>query len=87
MALLTFIDGFGTYRNSYRKLIAIYIKLAGLTHRECQRRTSVMPLTLGPHGSNFADVRWSARATGIFSASGDIAQRQREDTVAPGYQD
>jgi hypothetical protein len=54
--LMTFIDGFGLYRNSYRTLIGVYAIFAGLSFQERARRANVIPLTLGPHGSNFADV-------------------------------
>jgi len=54
--LLTFIDGFGIYRNSYRSLMGMYVINAALTYLERTRRANVLPLTLGPHGSNFADV-------------------------------
>jgi hypothetical protein len=54
--LLTFIDGFGLYRNSYRSLIGIYLIMACLTFRERHRRANVLPLTLGPHGNNFPDI-------------------------------
>lgn len=56
LPLITFIDGFGLYRNSYRSLMGIYLIMAGLTLRERTRRSNVLPLTLGPHGSNFCDV-------------------------------
>lgn len=56
LPLLTFIDAFGLYRNSYRSLMGIYFIIAALSARERDRRANVFPLTLGPHGSNFADV-------------------------------
>ena len=37
-------------------MIGIYLIMAGLTLRERTRRSNVLPLTLGPHGSNFSDV-------------------------------
>lgn len=54
--LLTFIDGFGLYRNSYRSIMGFYLNFAALTARERERRANVIPFTLGPHGSNFDDV-------------------------------
>ena len=54
--LLTFIDGFGLYRNMYRCLMGMYLMIAAFSSRERYRRTNVFPLTLGPHGSNFPDV-------------------------------
>lgn len=53
---LTFIDGFGLYRNAYRTLMGWYIIIAALTFEERSRRANVHPITLGPHGSNLADV-------------------------------
>ena len=53
---LTFIDGFGLYRNMYRSLMGFYIIPAGLSYTDRNRRTNVFPITLGPHGSNLADV-------------------------------
>jgi hypothetical protein len=53
---MTFIDGFGLYRNSYRSLMGIYLIPAALSFQERARRANVFPLALGPHGSNFADV-------------------------------
>ena len=54
--LLTFIDGFGLYRNSYRSIMGIYLIMASLTFRERNRRSNVLQLTLGPHGNNFEDM-------------------------------
>lgn len=54
--LLTFIDGFGLFRNMYRTLMGVYMIIAAFTFRERARRSNVLPLTLGPHGSNFSDV-------------------------------
>ena len=54
--LLTFIDGFGLYRNMYRALLGIYVTIAGLNWRERKRRANILPLTLGPHGADFATV-------------------------------
>lgn len=56
LPLITFIDAFGLYRNSYRLLIGIYFILVLLSARERDRRSNVFPLTLGPYSSNFADV-------------------------------
>jgi hypothetical protein len=53
---LTFIDGFGLYRNAYRTLIGWYIIIAALKFEDRSRRANVYPITLGPHGSNLADV-------------------------------
>ena len=56
LPLLTFIDGFGLYRNVYRTLMGVYLNFAALSFQERTRRANVVPITLGPHGSNFADV-------------------------------
>lgn len=56
LPLLTFIDAFGLYRNLYRSLIGIYFIIVVLSARKRDRRANVFPLTLGLHGSNFADV-------------------------------
>lgn len=59
--LLTFIDGFGLYRNAYRTLMGFYFIFAGLSFHERARRANVLPFTLGPHGSNFSDVLMAIR--------------------------
>lgn len=56
LPLITFIDAFGLYRNSYRLLIGIYFIIAALNIRKRDRRANVFPLTLSPYSSNFADV-------------------------------
>jgi hypothetical protein len=45
------MDGFGLYCNMYRSMMGMYMILAGLS-----RRCNVLPLTLGPHGSNMEDI-------------------------------
>lgn len=54
--LLMFIDGFGLYRNMYRSLMGVYMIPASFLFQEHNRRANVLPLTLGPHGSNFDNV-------------------------------
>ena len=54
--LITFIDGFGLYRNSYRSLMGFYQTPGALSFSDRNRRANVLPITLGPHGSNFEDV-------------------------------
>jgi hypothetical protein len=54
--LITFIDGFGLYRNSYRSLMGFYQTPAALSFSDRNRRANVLPITLGPHSSNFDDV-------------------------------
>ncbi|EGP86370.1 uncharacterized protein MYCGRDRAFT_44244, partial [Zymoseptoria tritici IPO323] len=53
---LTFIDGFGLYRNAYRTLIGFYFIFAGLPFHERARRANVLLFIIGPHSSNFSDV-------------------------------
>lgn len=52
----SFIDGFGAYLSLYRTIVGIYHLLCCLTLQERQRRATVFPLTLSPHGSNLAEV-------------------------------
>jgi len=54
--LLTFIDGFGVYRNSYRSLMGFYIIPAALSEEDRNLQSNVFPIVLGPHGSDFKDV-------------------------------
>lgn len=54
--VLTFIDGFGVYRNSYRTLTGFYMTPAGLSEDDRSREANVFPVILGPHGSKFGDV-------------------------------
>ena len=56
LPLLTFIDGFGLYRNMYRTLMGVYFIIAAFLSRERARWANVLPITLDSHGSNFADV-------------------------------
>lgn len=54
--LLTFIDGVGIFRNSYRSLMGFYITLASLSARERTLPRNILALIFGPHGSDFGDV-------------------------------
>lgn len=56
MPLLSFIDGVGIYRNSYRSLMGFYVTPASLSGTDRSREASIFPIALGPHGSDFADV-------------------------------
>ena len=56
LPLLTFIDGFGLYRNTYRTLMGMYFIFTGLPFHKRARRANVFPFTIGPHGSNFSNV-------------------------------
>lgn len=54
--LLSFIDGFGVYRNSYRSLMGFYVTPAALPEDLRSREANIFPLALGPHGSDFSNV-------------------------------
>ncbi|KAI0550499.1 hypothetical protein F4679DRAFT_572871 [Xylaria curta] len=56
LPVLTFADGFGLYRTMYKSCMGVYNEIAALPKAEHARQINVFPLTLGPHGSNFADV-------------------------------
>ena len=56
LPLLTFIDGFGVYRNSYRSLMGFYVTPAALCENDHCREANVFPIALGPHGSTFSDI-------------------------------
>lgn len=62
LPLFIFIDGFGLYRNMYRSLMGVYIIPASFSSLERNRWANILPLTLGPHGSNFTDVVKAMRA-------------------------
>lgn len=66
LLLITFIDTFGLYRNSYRSLIGIYFILAALDIYERNRRVNVSPLILGPYSSNFADIIEAIRLLSVL---------------------
>ncbi|KAI2628156.1 hypothetical protein GGS21DRAFT_492800 [Xylaria nigripes] len=52
----TFIDGFGIFSNSYRSLLGYYITPCGLQYKDRLWPGNIIPLVLGPHGSDFGDV-------------------------------
>lgn len=56
LPLITFIDAFRLYRNSYRSLIGIYFIIVVMNSRERNRRANMFPLTLSLYSSNFVDV-------------------------------
>ncbi|RYC62816.1 hypothetical protein CHU98_g3384 [Xylaria longipes] len=56
LPVLTFADGFGLYRTMYKSIMGVYNEIAALPKAEHGRQINIFPLTLGPHGSNFADV-------------------------------
>ncbi|RYC59161.1 hypothetical protein CHU98_g7042 [Xylaria longipes] len=56
-----FLDAFGLYRNMYVSLTGIYLTPEFFTTELRSRRSNTFPLTLGPHGSDLADV-----LTGLF---------------------
>lgn len=51
-----FIDAIGLYRNMYRPIMGFYLIPQFLDKRLRNRRKSLIPLTLGPFGSKFADT-------------------------------
>ncbi|KAI5806056.1 hypothetical protein EDC01DRAFT_626159 [Geopyxis carbonaria] len=56
MPHMTFIDAFGLYRNVYCSLTGIYMIISAQNLRDRTRRNNIIPLTLGPHGSDLRDV-------------------------------
>ncbi|KAG6035510.1 hypothetical protein E4U41_006043 [Claviceps citrina] len=56
LPMFMFADAFGLFRNMYRSLEGIYLMPQYLTRDIRNRRSSVLPLTLGPFGSDLADV-------------------------------
>ena len=56
MPFIMFIDGFGLYRNMYRSLMGFYLINGAFSYAERSRPTNLIPLTLGPHGSNMEQV-------------------------------
>lgn len=82
--LLTFIDGFGLFRNMYRTLMGVYLIIAAFTFRERSRRSNVLPLTLGPHGSNFSDVVNALQALYHLDA-GQVLKINNKDTLVCVY--
>lgn len=55
LPVLTFIDGFGIYRNTARQLMGMY-QVPALPTKHRINRGNIFPFVLGPHGSNFDDV-------------------------------
>ncbi|KAI5840829.1 hypothetical protein DFP73DRAFT_482296 [Morchella snyderi] len=74
MPQMTFIDGFGLYRNMYRSLTGVYMIPSNLPIRERTRLVNVFPLTLGPHGSELRDVLGCLEAPSKELESGIIMQ-------------
>lgn len=56
LPLKNFTNGFGLYRNMHRSLIGFYFLFANLSFQEANRRSNVVAFTLGPHGSNLANI-------------------------------
>jgi hypothetical protein len=56
VSILTFIDSFSLYYNSYRSLMGYYTIIASLNFQDRNRRQNVLPITLGPYNSNLDDV-------------------------------
>ena len=70
LPLTPFIDGFGLYSNAYRSLMGIYFLMAAFSAKERSRMSNVLPLTLGPHGSNMTDVVNSLHS--LFELDGGV---------------
>lgn len=51
-----YIDKFGTYRKTYRSQTGVYIMPLFLPTHLANKRSAVIPVTLGPFGSSMADV-------------------------------
>ena len=81
LPLMTFIDGFGLYRNTYRTLMGMYFIFAALSFQECARRANVVPITLGPHGSNFADVVDALKSLRPLDAGVEVELRPGESVL------
>ncbi|KAI1131426.1 hypothetical protein F5Y10DRAFT_262185 [Nemania abortiva] len=77
--MLTFIDGFGVYRNSYRTLMGFYFTPAALKADERLRPGSIFPLVLGPHASDFGDVIAALR-TMAYADHGIVEDINGQDT-------
>lgn len=84
LPLLTFIDGFGLYRNMYRTLMGVYVNMASFSFRERARQLNVLPLTLGPHGSNFSDVVAALQSLYYLDAS-QILKVSNQDTFVCAF--
>ena len=56
VSLFLFIDSFGLYQNTYRLLQSFYLTLTYLPVRDQLKQVYVHPITLGPHGCNFANI-------------------------------
>ncbi|KAL2752301.1 hypothetical protein ACRALDRAFT_2113829, partial [Sodiomyces alcalophilus JCM 7366] len=52
MPLLSFTNGFSLYRNIYKSIIGIYLFIAPLKSRYHNYQHNIIPLILGPYGSN-----------------------------------
>jgi hypothetical protein len=78
LPLLTFIDGFGLYRNTYRTLMGMYFNFGSLSFQERTRRANVVPITLGPHGSNFSDVVDALKSLRPLDAGVEVELRPGE---------
>lgn len=50
MPQMTFVDGFGLYRNMYQSLLGFYLIPSNLTLREETRVANIFLITLGPQG-------------------------------------
>lgn len=72
------------YKNTYRTLMGVYLIIAAFTFRERIRRSNELPLTLGPHGSNFGDVVNALQALYHLDA-GQVLSTNGQDTLVSVY--
>ena len=80
LPLLLFIDGFGLYRNMYRTLMGVYANIVTFAFHERQRQSNILPLTPGPHGSNFSDVVAAALQSLYYLDRGQLLQVNNKST-------
>jgi hypothetical protein len=66
LPLMCFSDGFGLYRSMWKSFMGIYLQHASLRSSEAERQSNIIPVTLGPHGSNFHDVITTLEPIRVF---------------------
>jgi hypothetical protein len=54
--LILFTDGFGLYHTMAKSIMGIYLGIAAYKREDRLRQMNIIPVTLGPHGSNDEDV-------------------------------
>ncbi|KAI1747760.1 hypothetical protein F4782DRAFT_535125 [Xylaria castorea] len=67
--ILSFIDSFNIFSNSYRTLMGFYFTPAAMTETERARPGSISPLVLGPHASEFSDIVDALRTMAYLNRS------------------